>query len=62
MRAVQEGTVPGKVVIYPQIEGLPLTHLTELAERLPEVAAHLNPAGNWTNQAERELLRHFLAE
>ncbi len=61
MKAVQEGTVPGKIVIYPQIEGLPLTRLDELHERLPEVAAKLGPGNIWTNEAEIALLAHFLS-
>ena len=60
MAAVQDGQVPGKIVIYPQIEGLPLTRLDELAERLPEVAAKLGPGNAWTNAAELALLEHFL--
>ncbi len=60
MRAVQDGSVPGKIVIYPQIEGLPLTRLDELPERLPEVAAQLGSGNTWTNEAEIALLAHFL--
>ena len=68
LEAAQEGldgvlnsAFPGKVVIYPQIEGLPLTPLTELAKSLPEVAAKLGPDNVWTRQAEEALLKHFLA-
>ncbi len=61
MNAVQEGAVPGKIIIYPQIEGLPLTRLDELHEALPQVAAKLGPGSMWTNEAELALLAHFLA-
>ncbi len=61
MDAVQDGEVPGKIVIYPQIEGLPLTSLDELNERLPGVAEKLGPGNSWTNEAEIALLEHFLA-
>ncbi len=61
MDAVQDGEVPGKIVIYPQIEGLPLTRLDELDERLPDVAEKLGPGNSWTNEAEIALLEHFLA-
>ncbi len=60
MGAVQDGEVPGKIVIYPQIEGLPLTRLDELDKRLPDVAEKLGPGNGWTNEAEIALLEHFL--
>jgi threonine dehydrogenase-like Zn-dependent dehydrogenase len=55
--AVKGGAFAGKVVIYPHIEGVPLTSLGELRERLPEVYAKLGPGETWTREAERELLR-----
>ena len=61
MDAVQDGQVPGKIVIYPQIEGLPLTRLDELGKQLPDVAKKLGPGNSWTNEAEIALLEHFLA-
>jgi len=61
MEAVINARFPGKIVIYPQVEDLPLTPLSELATRLPSVAAHLDPQGRWTNKAEEELLRQRLA-
>ncbi len=39
IRAMIEGRYPGKIVILPQISGLPLTGLPELKETQPEVAA-----------------------
>jgi len=57
LEAVKAGRFPGKVVIFPQIEGLPLTPLSGLRERLPEVHAELGPGETWTREAERELLR-----
>ncbi len=61
LRSVADGRYAGKVVIYPQISGLPVTPLEELAETLPAVAARLAPDGSWTNEAEEELLRTYLA-
>lgn len=58
--AVQDGLVPGKIVIYPQIEHLPLTALSDLSQHLPDVAAHLGPAHTWTNEAEAALLQYYL--
>lgn len=62
MAAVRDGTFPGKIVIYPQVQGLGLTRLEELGEVLPEVAAKLGPAGQWTREAEEALVKHFLVE
>ncbi len=59
LEAVLAMSLPGKVVIYPQIHGLPLTPLTDLAETLPEVAAKLGPGGIWTREAEKALLETF---
>jgi len=60
LKAVSDGKFAGKIVIYPHITGLPLTTLGELHARLPDVAAHLEQDGSWTNAAEDVLLRHFL--
>jgi threonine dehydrogenase-like Zn-dependent dehydrogenase len=59
LRALMEGHYPGKVVIFPQISGLPLTGLPELKERFPEVAAKLGPGDVWTPEAERALIEQF---
>jgi len=55
MQGVAEGRFPGKVVIYPQVEGLGLTPLDELHHVLPQVAEKLED-GIWTREAEEELL------
>lgn len=60
LTGVQDSAFPGKVVIYPHIANLPLTPLTELREKLPEVAAKLGPDDTWTSEAERVLLEKFL--
>ncbi len=61
LRAVSEGSFPGKVVIFPNLsKPLPLTTLAELKERLPSVYAKLDESGNWTVAAEEELLRLLL--
>ena len=59
MVAVMEGRYPGKIVIFPQIRGLPLMGLDELAEKLPEVAAKLGQGNVWTNAAEEVLLEKY---
>jgi threonine dehydrogenase-like Zn-dependent dehydrogenase len=56
IRKVERQEVPGKIMVYPACKGLSLTLLTELGEKLPEVAAKLKD-GVWTKEAEEELLR-----
>lgn len=56
VRAMMEGLYPGKVVIFPQITGLPLTGVSELKETLPDIAEHLTPGGVWTYAAEQALI------
>ncbi|HEY3397190.1 MAG TPA: alcohol dehydrogenase catalytic domain-containing protein [Armatimonadota bacterium] len=60
LEAVLGMAFPGKIVIYPQISGLPLTAITDLAEQMPEVAALLGPGGLWTREAEKALLKRYL--
>ncbi|MFQ6057533.1 MAG: alcohol dehydrogenase, partial [Anaerolineae bacterium] len=60
LKAVQEGRFAGKIVVYPQIENLGLTPLSELKEKLPAVYARLGPGEMWTREAEEELLRELL--
>ncbi|MEV0094353.1 alcohol dehydrogenase catalytic domain-containing protein [Streptomyces sp. NPDC050738] len=54
--AVRDRTVPGKVVVYPALDGLPLLTLGELVARHPTVGPLLRD-GCWTGAAEEELLR-----
>lgn len=56
MKAVKEGTFPGRVVIYPQIHNLPLTSLPNLKNVLPNVYAKLTDGMFWNLEAEAELL------
>jgi threonine dehydrogenase-like Zn-dependent dehydrogenase len=56
LQAVMDSKYPGKVVIFPQIHGLPLMSLKELQAKLPEVAAKLGENQMWTNEAEEALL------
>jgi D-arabinose 1-dehydrogenase-like Zn-dependent alcohol dehydrogenase len=57
LEAVKAGRFAGKVVIFPQIAGVPLMGLGEMRERLPQVYAKLGPGPTWTREAEQELLR-----
>ena len=55
IRAVENRTMAGKIIVYPQLADLPLTPLTELSEKFPAVAEKLN-RGMWTKDAEDQLL------
>jgi threonine dehydrogenase-like Zn-dependent dehydrogenase len=59
VRAMLDGRFAGKVLIFPQIQGLPLTGLDELARTEPAVAAKLGPGGVWTAAAEQALLERY---
>jgi len=56
MRAVENRLIPGKIIVYPSVEGLGLVRLEELSEKMPEVAAKL-AGGLWTKEAEAALLK-----
>jgi threonine dehydrogenase-like Zn-dependent dehydrogenase len=60
MKAVKEGRFPGRVVIYPQIEHLPLTGVPDLKSAHPKVYALLADGMFWTRAAEAELLREMM--
>jgi len=57
LELVKGQAVPGKIVIYQQIEDLPITRLSDLHTVLPTVAAKLRDGKYWTRDAEDELLR-----
>jgi threonine dehydrogenase-like Zn-dependent dehydrogenase len=61
MRAMMDGRFPGKILIFPQVTGLPLTGLDELSRTEPEIASKLGPGGVWTQAAEAALLEKFWA-
>ncbi len=53
LRALVDGSYSGKVLIFPQIDDLPLMGLDELKERLPQVAEKLSPATRGTTRQKR---------
>lgn len=59
IEAVMDGRFAGKVVIFPQVEGVPLTGLDDLQGHFPDVAAALGERGEWTKKAERVLLENY---
>ncbi|WP_160145068.1 alcohol dehydrogenase catalytic domain-containing protein [Actinacidiphila yanglinensis] len=54
--AVRDRAIPGKVVVYPALDDLPLLDLAALVARHPGIGPLLED-GNWSGPAERELLR-----
>ena len=56
LEAVENRTLAGKIVVYPQLHNLPLTPISELGKKFPTVAAKLKN-GQWNKAAEEELLR-----
>ena len=59
IKAVMEGQFAGKVVIFPQVTGIPLTGLEDLGDVAPEVAEQLGANGEWTVAAEKALIEHY---
>src|SRR5690606_19394820 len=57
VQAMLEGRFAGKIVIFPQLDGLPLLGLDELADRYPSIGRHLDDG--WNHNAERELIETF---
>ncbi len=56
LAAVENRTLAGKIVVYPQLTDLPLIPLSQLDKHLPAVADKLDN-GKWTKSAEDELLK-----
>lgn len=59
VEAMMDGRYAGKIVIFPQISGLPLMGLNELKEKYPAIAAKLGPRDLWTPEAEQALIETF---
>jgi hypothetical protein len=55
MKAVENHSIPGKIIVYPKCKGLGLMTLRQLEEKLPQAAKYL-AAGAWTADAEKSLL------
>jgi threonine dehydrogenase-like Zn-dependent dehydrogenase len=59
LQAMIDGRFPGKIVIFPQLRGLPLTSLEDLAAGDGEIAASLDEGGTWTREAEAILFARY---
>jgi len=58
IRAVEKQLIPGKIVVYPQCENLPLTTIEQIKKEMPEIAGKLNN-GLWSKEAENALIKKF---
>jgi D-arabinose 1-dehydrogenase-like Zn-dependent alcohol dehydrogenase len=58
IRAVENRSIAGKIMVYPACHGLGLLPLEEITEKMPEVAKNLHN-GLWTKQAEQKLLEKY---
>ncbi len=58
IKAVEERSIAGKILVYPDCTGLKLTELTELKDKLPGVAEKLQN-GVWNKEAEKALLETY---
>ena len=56
LAAVENRTLAGKIIVYPQLHETGLVPLAKLKEHFPTVAAKLAD-GQWTKAAEEELLK-----
>jgi len=61
LACVRDGRFPGKTLVFPLIEDLPLMALTDLKHAYPSVYAKLADGKFWTREAEDELLRLTIA-
>jgi threonine dehydrogenase-like Zn-dependent dehydrogenase len=58
IRAVENRSIAGKIIVYPACRNLGLMTLREMNEKMPDVAECLND-GLWTKKAEKKLLENY---
>ncbi|MFA5293362.1 MAG: alcohol dehydrogenase catalytic domain-containing protein [Phycisphaerae bacterium] len=58
IRAVENQSIAGKIIIYPQCGNLLLTTLEQMQKEMPDVASKLDN-GLWTKEAENTLIEKF---
>jgi len=59
LQAVIDARFPGKTVIFPECEDLPLTPVSNLTSLEPQIAATLDGNGRYTMQTENVILRKY---
>jgi len=57
--AMMAAEFAGKILIFPQISGLPLIGLKDLKEKYPTIGDKLGPNNLWTVEAEQALIQKF---
>ena len=58
IRAVENRSIAGKIIVYPACRTLGLVPLSQMEQKIPEVARCLHD-GLWTKQAEQKLLEKY---
>ena len=58
IRAVENRSIAGKIIVYPACRTMGLVQLSEMGQKMPDVADCLNN-GLWTKQAEQKLLEKY---
>jgi len=58
IRALENRSIAGKIIVYPACRNLGLVPLSEMKQKMPDVAECLN-SGLWTKQAEQKLLDEY---
>jgi hypothetical protein len=58
IRALENRSIAGKIIVYPACKGLELTDLAKLKEQMPQVAECLNNR-MWSKKAEQALLKMY---
>lgn len=61
VQAMLDGSFAGKIVIFPQLQGLGLTGIAELGNRRPGIGATLIDGDVWTVAAEQVMIDEYLA-
>jgi threonine dehydrogenase-like Zn-dependent dehydrogenase len=56
IKAVETQSVSGKIIVYPSVNGLPLTKLENLKDKFPKTA-HALHNGLWCKESEENLLK-----
>ena len=59
LEALMKGTFAGKIIIFPQLDNLPLIGLENLENHYPGIAEKLGENNLWTIEAEKALIAEF---
>lgn len=59
LNAMMSGRYAGKILIFPQISGLPLIGLDELRDKYSQIAEALGENNLWTAEAEKAMINVF---